>query len=553
MNAKQMAMSRALGAAFLSHQVEQLEKTVVARGAGSRGRGGVSGNWRDRRQQGANGGGYNKAAAAAVTPPQSPNHQAKRMPNSPPSTNARSVAAAPTAVGGVGAAKKTQQMQLGNDNNFRGRVSPVSRRKSTDEERDGNDADVIVVDASVLVHALYQVKRWCKEGRDEILIVPLEALNTLDLLKKGTSSLAQRARAASRILEAQVGTNPRIRVQQDDAFVYWDKIAFNNNSNNATTTAATVTAAAGGAGSGSDPLSSEVGGKSSPANPTGVSSAPSPLPSPEWVRRTVCCARWEVDNPQITLSADSTSSESNLSPRVVLAVLSPTTTTSFTTATATATSATSQSSSPQTMTVKLHDNAAAATATAITEAGVAVSHSGAGTINTTTATTPIVPLPAPTPGNKFEPRSMGTLVSHWAAKAGIEILEVEASAPGHGRVHLGGGGGRDEDEDARVGKKFHGHGHVGHGGGHGGHGGGGGHGGHGRRKASIGNSGVAGSANNNNNSNGGVVSSNGTLHLASTGLVERPPAVMAMMEMVSQPSSKGKIVRVLARGEKLDP
>jgi len=34
------------------------------------------------------------------------------------------------------------------------------------------------------------------------------------------------------------------------------------------------------------------------------------------------------------------------------------------------------------------------------------------------------------------------------------------------------------------------------------------------------------------------------------GLVERPPAVMAMMEMVAQPS---KVVRVLARGEKLDP
>ena len=39
------------------------------------------------------------------------------------------------------------------------------------------------------------------------------ALNTLDLLKKGTSALAHRARAASRILEAQVGTNPRIRIK----------------------------------------------------------------------------------------------------------------------------------------------------------------------------------------------------------------------------------------------------------------------------------------------------------------------------------------------------
>lgn len=34
------------------------------------------------------------------------------------------------------------------------------------------------------------------------------------------------------------------------------------------------------------------------------------------------------------------------------------------------------------------------------------------------------------------------------------------------------------------------------------------------------------------------------------GLVERPPAVKAMMDVVSQPS---KVVRVLARGEKLEP
>ncbi len=33
-------------------------------------------------------------------------------------------------------------------------------------------------------------------------------------------------------------------------------------------------------------------------------------------------------------------------------------------------------------------------------------------------------------------------------------------------------------------------------------------------------------------------------------LVERPPAVLAMMEMVSQPK---KTIKLLARGEKLDP
>jgi hypothetical protein len=38
------------------------------------------------------------------------------------------------------------------------------------------DADVVVVDASVLVHALHQVKRWCRDGREEIVIVPLEGV-----------------------------------------------------------------------------------------------------------------------------------------------------------------------------------------------------------------------------------------------------------------------------------------------------------------------------------------------------------------------------------------
>lgn len=36
------------------------------------------------------------------------------------------------------------------------------------------DADVIVVDASVLVNALGQLKKWCRDGQEEIVIVPLE-------------------------------------------------------------------------------------------------------------------------------------------------------------------------------------------------------------------------------------------------------------------------------------------------------------------------------------------------------------------------------------------
>lgn len=470
--AKQIAMSRALGAAFLSHQVEQLERTVVA----SRGKGGGAGNWRDRRQQQFQGG-----RATVASQPQSRRGPAATATNTtagPP----RSPQTAPSA------ARSAPAVVLHDQSSGKGRTSPASTRRRPSDEESGKDADVVVIDASVLIHALYQVKRWCQQGRQEVVIVPLEALNTLDLLKKGTSSLAQRARAASRILEAQVGTNSRIRVQRDDAFVFWDKIGFNNATTNATTTTTTAntTTTTNGA----------------PPNQT--------LPSPEWVRRTICCAKWEATNAHITLGIDNESNTTSATnpPRVVFAVLS--------------TSASSPQSSPQSKTMGLESGSP-------------------------TDTTPVVPLPAPTMvPNKFEPRSSGTLVSHWATQAGVEVLQVEASVPGHGRVGLA-----DDDEGASHGTHAshasHGKATKGMGGGGGGYGYSGGHYGHGRRKASLVSGGTGAYTNAHNNNNGNGIP-------GSTGLVERPPAVMAMMEMVSsQPSNKGKVVRVLARGEKLDP
>lgn len=46
----------------------------------------------------------------------------------------------------------------------------------SDEESSGmkKDADIVVLDASVLVHALDQLKKWCKSKREEIIVVPLE-------------------------------------------------------------------------------------------------------------------------------------------------------------------------------------------------------------------------------------------------------------------------------------------------------------------------------------------------------------------------------------------
>ncbi|KAJ7649646.1 hypothetical protein FB45DRAFT_818788 [Roridomyces roridus] len=271
-------MSRALGAAFLGHQVEQLERSAG------------SGNWRSR----------------------TPNPQ-----------------------------------QASRANHGRGKAGTTKTVATAEPALLNKDADVVVVDASVLVHAIHQVKKWCRDGCTEIVIVPLEALNTLDLLKKGTSAVAQRARAASRILEAQVGSNPRIRVQRDDAFAPWDTITFS--SLEPSPAAATPEATDG---------------------PTPVAAAPLPVESaPEWVRRTVCCARWQVEN------VDST-----------------------------AASADSGSDKPQPRTVCL----------------------------AIAASTPAPASAADGPVNKHEPRATGTLVSHWAARAGVKVLPVACTEGNRG-------------------------------------------------------------------------------------------------------------------------
>jgi len=243
----------------------------------------------------------------------------------------------------------------------------------------------------------------------------LTALNTLDLLKKGTSSLAQKARAASRILEAQVGTNPRIRVQRDDAYVLWDKIPYDTATTN-------------------------------------------PSSCPEWVRRMICCAQWESEHPEEELksTAGNPVDGKTKALKVVLATL-----------------ASPPASSPQSVTIKLADMSV-------------------------TSETPLTPVPLPAPSiphaNRHEQRSTGVLVSSWASKAGITLLEIDPALPGRG------------DDDERP-KRGHGQSNRG-------------------RRPST------------------------SEHAPKSGLVERPPAVMAMMEMISQPS---KVVRVLARGEKLDP
>ena len=120
-------MSRALGAAFLNHQVEQLEKSVNNRIPGTA-------NWRDRRVP----------------------HSDEKHPPLPGALTSRRVSGSPP----------------------KQRFDHKPPRDSSDMKQkrgqETKDADVIVLDASVLIHALGQLKKWSREGRKEIIIVPLE-------------------------------------------------------------------------------------------------------------------------------------------------------------------------------------------------------------------------------------------------------------------------------------------------------------------------------------------------------------------------------------------
>lgn len=272
------------------------------------------------------------------------------------------------------------------------------------------------------------------------------ALNTLDLLKKGTSPLAQRARAASRILEQQVGSNPRIKVQRDDAFVLWDDIPFKKDGE-------------------------DVNGEVRNGHNT-----------PEWLRRTICCARWELDNFN------------------------------------------NECGSKPAMTGDVVD-----TKPSFPNVTVAVCLEPAQVPDTAPASSSPVPLPAPQP-SKHEQRCSGTLVTQWAKAASLSIMECKPTPlPSPAAPHMNGGNGRNtrnmrsSSEDERRGpprvnmsrKQFH---TV-------------------RSKAS---------ASHDYGDKEGPVYGPGR---GGGAMVERPAATMAMNASMMQPAK----IRVLARGEKLDP
>lgn len=136
-------MSKALGAAFLNHQVEQLEKSVSGNGP--------TGNWRDRRSR---------------APPATQEYSRAGNGNGNYNNSRR-----PASGGGPRAARA----KGGAPDRAESTVSEGRERARGEWDRE-KDADIVVVDASVLVHALPQVKKWCRDGRQEVVIVPLEGM-----------------------------------------------------------------------------------------------------------------------------------------------------------------------------------------------------------------------------------------------------------------------------------------------------------------------------------------------------------------------------------------
>jgi hypothetical protein len=291
-------------------------------------------------------------------------------------------------------------------------------------------------------------------------------LNTLDLLKKGITPLAQRARAASRILEAQVGVNDRIQVQSDAAFVLWDSIPF---------TGASDTDKASDAGT-----------------------------SPEWVRRTICCARYETDKAE----KDTVGVETNQ------------------TQTGTEATTTTKSSTPK---KKVVFAVAQSTAQAPL---IAKSLSDSASP---------VPLPAPlqTAVSKYEPRATGTLVRSWGARAGLNMAEIKPTPLPADEPERNHNSNHNNERSSGPSNNDRG-GHGGHGNGNGGGNGGGSGRSPGRPRRTDHGHGPSSSG-----GRGPVYNGNGN-----GSLVERPPAVQTMMNLVNKPSGG---IRLLARGEKLEP
>ncbi|RSH84294.1 uncharacterized protein EHS24_005809 [Apiotrichum porosum] len=104
----------------------------------------------------------------------------------------------------------------GHHHSKHGRIDDSSASSDSDSEGEW-EWRVAVVDVSALMWAPHSVRRLVHRGYE--VIVPLDAIRTLDMLKKGNSPVAQAARAAARFAEhasrhwRPVSADPSIAVQ----------------------------------------------------------------------------------------------------------------------------------------------------------------------------------------------------------------------------------------------------------------------------------------------------------------------------------------------------
>ena len=102
------------------------------------------------------------------------------------------------------------------------------------------------------------------------------ALRILDFAKKGSSLLAVRARAASRFLEEQVGSNQHVKLQDDMAHILWADIS---------TSLASVKPAVG------DAAAANAGETRGPGSADAVQVKES---APQWLQSILGSVAWEV-------------------------------------------------------------------------------------------------------------------------------------------------------------------------------------------------------------------------------------------------------------------
>ncbi|KAK8861523.1 hypothetical protein IAR55_002345 [Kwoniella newhampshirensis] len=185
---RQARLQKALSTAYLNHQIAELEnkvKSTTLKATAEQFRPRNSGQL----QQGAL---ATTAAAPAVIP---------NAGNGPGAVESRAIADPPN---------------LKDMNDDLGRPDDLE----ADELAAGHEDDewrVVVIDVSALMWAKNAVKRLVQKGWE--IIVPLEAIRTLDLLKKGSSASAVAARQAARYIEhalryhSLLSSDPSITVQ----------------------------------------------------------------------------------------------------------------------------------------------------------------------------------------------------------------------------------------------------------------------------------------------------------------------------------------------------